>query len=404
MMKTRITVFLALVATSFAFIGPAHAESTVTRVTSNLFEDGRPEIQGNYVVWQGYVDGDWEIFVYDMGTGETQQITENNYNDTSPCTDGKYVAWVGFSRLGGEIFLYRIGDPAPRTGDENAITDDDYIDHSPQIANGRVVWVSNQVTDSVGPENIFLYDAGIIIQLTDNASEISSPRISNEGVTWLQPDPLDRKNNLVYVYDFETRTTSLSSTPVWKNPRCDGDLSVVTRLDGYDRDLFVLNKRLGKEEQLTRNDVEDRYPGISGNHLAWASGVGEASEIYVATYKFLALLTPRDGTVVPYKSTPPTFGWEGMGYDRFKLELSDREDFGGRNTFTLPLMGSTLSETSFVPAVWEWLYVQLTGVAADRIFWRVQGMDAKGDVGLSDAASFSIDRRNNVSPRPRRRF
>ena len=122
----------------------AQADTTITQVTSNSCEDSFPQIKGNYVVWQGYVDNDWEIFLYDIDTGLDSQITNNDYNDISPRTDGEYVVWFGACNQGGEIFVYDIN-----SGITTRITNDANVDSPPRIADGRVVWTSHQVTDSV---------------------------------------------------------------------------------------------------------------------------------------------------------------------------------------------------------------------------------------------------------------
>jgi beta propeller repeat protein len=64
----------------------APAQTTVTRITTNSYEDSFPSIKGDYVVWQGRdAAGDWEIFLYNANTGEGPvQITNNDYGDIAP--------------------------------------------------------------------------------------------------------------------------------------------------------------------------------------------------------------------------------------------------------------------------------------------------------------------------------
>jgi len=259
--------------------GLAHA----TQITENSYEDIFPSIRGNNLVWQGRVDGDWEIFAYDIAAAGTPiQITHNTYDDISPQTDGSYVVWLGYSQSGGEIFLYDLS----KGGAPVQITNDGKADSPPQIANGRVVWTSHQVSDSVEPGEIVLYDiaAGQPTQLTNNTLDDSAPRINDQTVMWVEANGTGKT---VYIYDLTKPVGPTNPAPapegfVWTDsPQTDGNLTVLARRDGSDREIFVHNTTLNTYEQLTDNDGEDSYPRISGNNVAWVSGKGQASEIFL---------------------------------------------------------------------------------------------------------------------------
>lgn len=388
-MKSKLIILWFVLTAVLVFGGTAHAETTTIAITTNPYEDRLPQIKGQYVVWQGYDGEDWEIFLYDISSGERKPITENDYNDMSPQTDGTYVVWVGYNRTGGEVFLYRIGDPIPITNDANAITNDDNVDRSPQIADGRVAWVRHEVTDSIESGNIVLYDGGVVTQLSNTTSGVSVPRISNQGVAWLEPAPDNRRNNFIYLYDFETDTVSLAPDYVWEDPQSDGHLAVMTKRDGHDQEIYLYNRRLGSDEQVTSNNIEDRYPRISGNRIAWMGGEGQASEIFLAVYTSLALVSPEDGAVLSIQH-PPTFSWEAIGYDRFQVEFSSNEDFQGKDTLTFPLTGPWLSETSFTPRAQEWQSIRNIERTNDRVHWRVQGKGPDGNVTSSETWDFTI--------------
>ena len=247
------------------------------QATKNSYEDAFPQIKGDCLVWQGHVDSDWEILLYNMATKTKHWITYNDYDDISPQTDGNYVVWLGFSHAGGEIFLYDIV-----SGKTVQITNDNHIDSPPQIADGRVVWASHDVTDSVEPGEIFLYHiaTGVTEQVTDNALNDSSPRINDKSVVWVRGDG---KSTKVVVYDLDTGKTTLDPSGfVWEDtPQTDGGVTVLTQHNGTDGDIFVYNTNLNTCQQLTDNDFEDRCPRISGNNVTWVGGEGQASEIYL---------------------------------------------------------------------------------------------------------------------------
>jgi len=300
-----------------------HAESTVTQVTTNSYEDSFPRIKGDYLVWQGQVDGDWEIFVYDITTTEGPiRITDNDYGDISPQTDGNYVAWLGVNQPGGEIFVYDIF-----SAKTTQITEDSNVDSSPRIANGMVVWTSHQVIDSVEPGEIFLYD--IVANATSSLSasvdpegtlDDSSPRINDESVVWVQTD--DAGITTLFIHDLATGvTTEAPEGFVWTDsPQIDGNLRALTRHDSSDREIFVYNSDSRMYHQITDNGLQDRYPSISGCHIAWMSGSGE---IFLAGLSVMA----KAATNVRQRSFTANWNPPARGADSYRLDVSTAKDF-----------------------------------------------------------------------------
>jgi beta propeller repeat protein len=305
----------------------AQAEISITQVTTNSYEDSSPHIVGNHLVWQGEVDGDWEIFLYNVATGEGPvQITHNRFDDISPQTDGNHVVWLGFSQPdgpdgeiflpGGEVFLYNISN-----GQTTRITNDTNVDSPPRIADGKVVWASHAVGDSVEPGEIFLYDiaTGVTEQLTNNTLDDSSPRINGESIVWV------RKNSdgttTLFVHDLTDGSTSPAPDGfVWPDsPQTDENLTVSTRHDGSDREVFVYNGDSRKYHQITANGFEDRYPSIGGNYVAWTSG----GEIFLAGLPLMG----RAATNV--RQTGFTANWKAPaeGADRYGLDVSTTWNF-----------------------------------------------------------------------------
>ena len=269
------------------------------QITENSYEDSFPQIKGNYLVWQGRVDGDWEIFLYNINEAEAgpMQITHNNYDDISPQTDGHQVVWVGNSRSGGEIFLYDI-----LAEEMIQITDNESVDSSAQIANGLVVWTSHKVTTSVEPGEILLYNTAdkttSLLSASvdpDGTLDDSSPRINSESVIWVQAD--EAGNTTIFNHDLAAGiTTEAPEGFVWEESRqTDGDLAVFSRKVDSNWEIFIRNTSLQNYEQITDNDLEDTYPCLSGNAIAWVSGEGEASEIFLASYAAepITLLSPQ---------------------------------------------------------------------------------------------------------------
>ncbi len=374
-MKLRLFTSLFALTGILVFSGLLHAGSTVNQVTDNFYEDSLPQIKGDYVVWQGKVNEDWEVFACNIYTPEAPiQITDNDYDDISPQTDGNYVVWLGHSSAGGEIFLYDI-----EGGGITQITDNDNVDSPPQIADGRAVWASQEVTDSVEPGEVMLYHiaTGVTEQLTNDALDDSDPRIDSEAVLWVQTDEED--NFILFIHDIPTGVTSEAPEGfVWEDsPQVDGDLTVLTRHDGDDREVFLRNSDSRKYHQITDNDLEDTYPSISGNHMAWMA----AGEIFIGEYEYLGLIRPADNAVLS-NDPPATFAWEGIGYEKFKVEFSSLALPPGDDNFLL--------QTSLTPTEEDWEAIRTIGQRNGSVHWSVEGVRSDGSVSYSETWSFII--------------
>jgi hypothetical protein len=381
-MKLRLFTSLFLVTGILAFSGFVHAGSTVIQVTDNFYSDSLPQIKGDYVVWQGKVNDNWEVFACNIYTPEAPiRITDNNYDDISPQTDGNYVVWLGHSSAGGEVFLYNIA-----SGTTTQITDNDNVDSPPQIADGRVAWSSQEVADSVEPGEIILYHivGGVTEQLTNDVLNDSDPRINGEAVLWVQTDGED--NSIPFIHDIATGvTTEAPEDFVWgESPQTDGNLTVLTRHDGDDREIFLLNSDSRKYHQVTDNDVEDSYPSISGNNMAWMA----AGEIFLGEYEYLGLSRPADNALLS-NNPPATFAWEGISYEKYKVEFSSLALPPGNDSFLL--------QASFTPTEEDWKTIRAIGEKNGSVLWRVEGVRSDGSVGYSETWSFTIKEFEDVA-------
>ncbi len=395
-MKLKLSLLVTLSLIIFGTVGAAGADFTPIQVTSNSYDDTLPEVEGNCVVWQGHgnfseatsTGADWEIFCYNTETKEARQITDNDYHDTSPQTDGTYVVWQGVKDGEWDIFLWD-GEESLSISDRNA------EDTCPQISSGLIVWDSEPFgEDFIGPGEIVLYDIltktkTILSQEQevdpDNTLDDGSPQINGTEVMWIQTD--DEDNTRIFVYDHTTGVITQPSDYPWRdNPQADGSLTVLSRYVGDDREIFVYRNSLSTYEQITYNDLQDRYPRISGGNIVWMA----AGEIFFVEYKYLALISPRDSVVLS-KTSPPTFTWEGIGYDSFNVEFSEDPNFLTGNALTLAVGEETLlSETSFTPTEADWGAIRTIEQENGRAYWRVEGRASDGSVSFSETRSFTI--------------
>jgi beta propeller repeat protein len=130
-----------------------------------------PHIDGSKVVWEGWDGKDWEIFLYDIDRGLTQQLTFNNIDDTAPKVSGSSVTWHGadFMATEKEIFFYD-GSTVRTIG----------TGLDPKIDGSNVVWHS----EADGDYEIMWFDGWATHQLTNNNVKDVGPNIDELTIVW----------------------------------------------------------------------------------------------------------------------------------------------------------------------------------------------------------------------------
>ena len=92
------------------------------------------DISGNIVVWQDNRNGNWDIYGYNLVTGQEFAITDDEFDQTDPAIDGNLVAWAdmwtGTSNIwAAELSGDAIADcPAKVAGDVNGDCKTDMAD------------------------------------------------------------------------------------------------------------------------------------------------------------------------------------------------------------------------------------------------------------------------------------
>ena len=381
------------------------AEIWNTEDIATISHHSFPHMKGGYLVWQAHGGlagavsgpGDWEVFLYDVECQAVIQITDDDFDDISPQTDGDYVAWQKHnSSMGNQIFLYGLKAEGPLGG--RMISNDTGDHYSPQIAAGRVVWTSQRVAHSFEPGEIMLYDAKNLSgphSISDTTFDCSFPRINDEMVVWMQSDA--NGMTTLFMYNLTSENPEPEPAPdgfVWTDsPQTDGNLAVLARYDGTDREIVAYSNASRRYEQITDNDLEDRYPRISGNYISWVGAEGQDSEIHLAFYdpKHITLLSPADGAVLP-KRPCTTYYWNSEGYQKFKVQFSQDPDFPTKQTLTFPRARMRwLSETSFTPRRSQWKRVKRMVRRNGYVYWRVTGRDENRSQGLSETWGFTIE-------------
>ena len=103
-----LLLFLFLICTVFFIPGQKliYADGSI-RISPTDYHQNFPAIYGNKVVWQDYRNGNSQIYLYDITTGEEIRISPTNANQEYPAIYGNKVVWQD-SRDGFQIYLYDI--------------------------------------------------------------------------------------------------------------------------------------------------------------------------------------------------------------------------------------------------------------------------------------------------------
>lgn len=85
--------------------------STTRQITDGEHNNTDPKVRGKSVVWQGWVNNNWEIFyVKDVATENisAEQITSNNNPDMFPIISANFITWQSFFGGSWHVFVYNI--------------------------------------------------------------------------------------------------------------------------------------------------------------------------------------------------------------------------------------------------------------------------------------------------------
>jgi beta propeller repeat protein len=140
------------------------------------------------------------------------------------------------------------------------------------------VW-RGQVGGYSSDYEIFLYDGGTPLQLTNNTYSESAPQISGSNVVWYGHDGNDYE---IFLYNGSTTTQLTDNTFHDRDPQISGSNVVWHGGEANNYEIFFYNG--STTIQLTTNNYDDRSPQISGSDVVWQGqpgGYGKQWEIYL---------------------------------------------------------------------------------------------------------------------------
>jgi hypothetical protein len=114
-------------------------------ITDNQDDDDKPfyDPASGIVVWQTLLNDRYQIVSYNINTGERRQLTGTSYNNTSPYVYKNTVVWQGWLDNNWEIFMDTMSSSATSTSSETErITKNTWDDMFPQARDNMLTWQS----------------------------------------------------------------------------------------------------------------------------------------------------------------------------------------------------------------------------------------------------------------------
>jgi beta propeller repeat protein len=201
------------------------AESLITINTSSS-RQMVPAISGDRIVWQDDRNGNWDIYLYDLGTGIETRVTTDSGAQTNPDIDHDLIVWQDGRNGNNDIYLYNISNPV---ADGERVTLNGKDQTYPAISGDLIVWQDNRD----GNNDVYLYN-------------LSQPVTNGEAVT---SDTMDQM-----VPDID------GNIIVWQDYRNDNDWNIY---------LYNISSPVPDGEQVTSDGNEQMYPAISRDHIVW---------------------------------------------------------------------------------------------------------------------------------------
>lgn len=209
----------------FHLAGDIHYLDLATGVGRRLTDDGLSwqsaiSHDGRRLAFSSRRDGDLEIYVMDLDTGETTQVTDNAVDDDAPSwdPDGERIAFHSFRDGNWEIYAVELD-----SGETARLTNDPAVDAYPAWSpDGRSIAFDSMRTSYTGGYEVYVMG-------------------------------LD---------DEEPTRISAGANPEWSP---DGDKIVFVRQEDTGGDLFLMDPDGENVERLTYDGGAKRFPCFTGD-------------------------------------------------------------------------------------------------------------------------------------------
>ncbi|MBI3166489.1 MAG: PD40 domain-containing protein, partial [Chloroflexi bacterium] len=224
-------------------------ELTMTRITSGDWNDITPILNQDRtrLAFASDRDGDWDLYVMQLQTGEIKQVTNSPQYDSSPSwsPDGQWLAFETYVNENLEVAVVNVD-----SGEVVPLTQDPASDHSPVWApDGRnVAFISTRGGDS----DVWL--ANLDITSNDRYQNLSNTPFASENF------PLWNRDGSQLLWSSISQTVGFSGLYLWdaaepeRNAHWIGDGDIGTWNEAEDRVLAAVGT--ANQTFLTMYDLD----------------------------------------------------------------------------------------------------------------------------------------------------
>lgn len=219
-------------------------------------------MDGDNLVYMGWYNRNWEIFMKNSGTGSVTRITDNSNVQGFPDIQGKYIVWQDNRNnpdVSYDIYLYDT-----ETKNEMKISQTLGDHQEPMIRDGKVVWTDHDG----GKKDLYLYDisAGTQKKISSSGSQAFGIKFDGKTVAWID---FRNGSNDLYTYPLdrqkETRVTSGKDVNMYLVVD-DGRVAWAQKDQGYYQ-IKVLDTGTNNIQTLTSGNYNYRPVSMSGENI-----------------------------------------------------------------------------------------------------------------------------------------
>ncbi len=239
--------------------------SPIVNAENGVFPSGASakDISEEKMVYMKY-DGDWDIYYYNVKTGEEKKITDAIGSQGFPAIYGDYIVWQDNRNYLDEglpffdIYLYHLD-----TEKEVKISNHKGYNQDVKIYEDKVVWIDNHG----GSSNIYLYDISTDTEtkITDSSANAFGVKIYKSTLVWMDV----RSGSFdIYSYDLATnQEKQITSSPDKQaDPRIVDNKIVYHDYQEGNRQVYLYDMNTSQAEKISQGNVDSTiFTVIDGN-------------------------------------------------------------------------------------------------------------------------------------------
>jgi beta propeller repeat protein len=267
-----------------------------------------PEVSGNFVVWEDFRNGNWDIYGKDLSTGVEFPVCTAIYDQSSPSVNGDIVVWADPRQGAGDCTKQIIYGYNLSTKTEFSIPwEPGYKQEGPVVSGDWIVYREGNV--QVSGYNLSTHNRTIIAQ-----NQVRSYHdIYNSRVVWSSyTTPLD-----IMGYDLakgESFSVCLDIAEQ-RSPVISGNIVVWTDYRNGNWDIYGKDLSSGVEFPICTEVHDQSSVDISGDIVVWQDNRTGAWRIYgydlitgVGTFYTDGITPAIDGDLLIWRQVDDIYG------------------------------------------------------------------------------------------------